>query len=251
MENGIISIGLETPVVYTRGTTFDALLWGHVGNEWDEIPSDILMKTNGVYHASTLFIDRNDCTICSASYVRKFGFNEFHDILHPEDRVKHYKRVDDKTRENYPDLNLKLDLTINPFNNTLDEYPCFKTSAVFFYVTGDIEKITMLLRDLKFIGKKRSGGFGKVKLNEDGTPQINYQIVSGDFVGVVDKNGMAIRPVPIEMQEDFNINPRISSNVIVSWRPNYRYTEKTNCFNIRGNSFMLPRHKIDGMYDRL
>lgn len=236
---GRIGLVPNTPFIVSMfGTLSDALMGAN--SEWENyIPNNILKNTNGIYHASTMFISNNVRNCMSIGYVKKFTFEDFEDLLTPECAALSYSPV-------YKENGDKKDSHVNPCKNYLSEYTGIITDAVYFYATGDVDIILKLLSEIKFIGKKKTA---QIQMKENGQPDIEFDIVSGDFVGIVDKHGMAVRPIPVEMGAQFNVNPTKSSRRIMSWKPNYRTSEKTDCYNVIGNTFMLPKKRIFDMYD--
>lgn len=75
------------------------------------------------------------------------------------------------------------------FGNVLSSYPSVTTETAHWYCTGDEERIAELLPMLRFIGKKRSQGFGEVT--------GGWEIEDADLDGITGPDGAPLRPVPV------------------------------------------------------
>ena len=94
------------------------------------------------------------------------------------------------------------------FGNVMNGYQTMVAEAIQWHAEGDPEQVLELLRDVEFIGKKRTAGFGQVR---------GWQLIESDLDGIADADGQPLRPVPLAMwQGDGN-----AIRADAAWRPAY------------------------------
>jgi len=149
----------------------------------DILPHIPLKKYGKIFCASICILDRREeyvVTIYKKFFERKFDYN----------RAR--RRKIDRRRGFFRDWRINL-ISI----------PC---RHIYFYANGIYEEIDSLLSGLPYLGKKGSIGFGFIK---------KYWIEEIDFDYSVVKNGVAMRPIPIDMLE------YTSDIVYMAYRPPY------------------------------
>lgn len=94
------------------------------------------------------------------------------------------------------------------FGNVMNGYQTMVAEAIQWHAEGDPEQVLELLRNVEFIGKKRTAGFGQVR---------EWQLIESDLDGITDAAGQPLRPVPLSMwQGDGN-----AIRADAAWRPAY------------------------------
>jgi hypothetical protein len=73
--------------------------------------------------------------------------------------------------------------------NILNQYTAHPAAAIEWYATGHPEQVLRVVKDIAFIGKRRSAGYGEI-----GT----WQVIAGTLDGLTDDFGEPLRPVPVE-----------------------------------------------------
>jgi len=157
-----ITANLATPLILSDDTylTLDALLSGVIFEKTDsfdralnEIPLD---RSNGVWHGSAAFLDS-----CAIRTSAPFGAG-----LRTRDvdsgalerlalaRIRAGKRRGEIA---------KIDTQRSFYQSTLVHYSAYSTPRVYWFGSGDMEKVKLLISSVPAIGKKRRQGYGQVE----------------------------------------------------------------------------------------
>ena len=94
------------------------------------------------------------------------------------------------------------------FGNVMNGYQTMVAEAIQWHAEGDPEQVLELLRNVEFIGKKRTAGFGQVR---------EWQLIESDLDGITDAAGQPLRPVPLSMWQGNGNAIRADA----AWRPAY------------------------------
>jgi hypothetical protein len=111
---------------------------------------------------------------------------------------------------------------------------------LYFMGKGDIEVIRRLLRDVRYLGKKRNSGYGRLSRPLEVTEVEGYE-----HFGVVSRDKMLLRPIAEKAFETFK--PEIYDLAFDSVKPPYWDSEKVGCYVPKYTS--LPFDVLDDMIE--
>jgi len=193
MKNLKIVFKMKTPYIVDRYMTIDSLLLNvyfnklrrenKIGkNEFvntedylDRI-SSILEVKNGVVSGSIWYIPKEEqLLVQNISIIKKIDSKEFGKY------TNHYKI--DSSRGEFKAYKFGLE--------------SFLTKSIYFYIRGDKKQISQLLNEVKFIGKKRSYGYGEIE-------DINIIEIDKDKSFMLDEF-TAAKPLPCS---DFDVKTK-------------------------------------------
>ena len=204
-----IEATLRTPIIIQGYMTFDALLGALLFERLQDVDkthaSIPIQCDDGLFHASAAqveIIDRGGVALAA-------NLKAQHD-LNPD----HIKKSRDGTK-----LHRTLRLTRRrDYGAVLNKYRTITVSSISWDVIGDIDEIESLLGDAFFIGKKRTAGYGEV---------TSWDFKDSETDGLVDANGLPLRPIPAERFKGDKSLPMIDT----AWKPAYWNLEnRTACY---------------------
>lgn len=168
MKNLKINIYLSSPVIIDRYLTIDSILLAlHFNKLRREGKIDGFIDTEEYIkeNIDNLFIDyKNSVLSGSIWYIE----NDAEIWL---DNVIYSKKVE--TKKIYELTGKKIDTSRGAFKAARFGFEAMTVPKIYFYVRGDKEYIEDLLKNLKYVGKKASSGFGIIdrveieEINED------------------------------------------------------------------------------------
>jgi hypothetical protein len=101
--------------------------------------------------------------------------------------------------------------------NITNAYKAVVCQAVEWHATGDMQAVLDAVRDVRFIGKRRSSGYGEVE---------RWEAEPGELDGLVGFLGEPLRPIPYERWKDGGDYPAIEA----AWRaPYWNPANRTKC----------------------
>jgi hypothetical protein len=169
----VLRAHLRSPVIQRGYSTLDALLMAVLGR--GDV-SDLLRCEDGLYYASAGFpVEVIDQAL--AAFVAS---------MRPEHTPGWSQVIQGNTRGGDVQIGLTRQ---RQGGNVLNAYTAQVARAVEWYATGDLEAVLKAVRDVPFIGKRRSAGYGEVE---------RWETEPGDLDGVVGYLGEPLRPVPTE-----------------------------------------------------
>jgi hypothetical protein len=198
MEKFTIRATLVTPAIIST-LTLDGLLGAMLFDELQDVDKAHeaipLRCRDGLYHASVAqFIE----PIESGTHAFIAGLRATHDL--DLDLIKQGK---DGGPHRFIGLTRRSD-----FGNVMNGYKTIVAKAIEWHAEGDAEAVLDLLREVDFIGKKRTAGFGQVR---------QWELIESELDGITDISGQPLRPVPLTMWSG-------ASDVIradAAWKPAY------------------------------
>lgn len=173
MQTFTLRAHLKTPVIRRGFVTLDALLMAVL--ERGDV-SHLLRCEDGLYFASAGFpVDT------SAAHRASFVAS-----MRPEHSAHWLELIESNTRDG--DLRIGLSRQ-REAGNIINAYSATVAQAVEWYGTGHSDEVLAALKEVRFIGKKRSAGYGEV---------IRWEVEPGDLDGVVGFASEPLRPLPTE-----------------------------------------------------
>ena len=190
---------LKTPLINRGYMTFDALLGALLFDQYQDVDkahSEIPIQCDdGLFNASAArfdVIDRGGLSI-TANFRAQHELNPDH-IKKSKDGTKLHRSLGLKRRRQ--------------FGAVLNNYRTTTVSSISWDVIGAEDKIVELIKDTFFIGKKRTAGFGEIE---------KWDVLDGNSNGLVDSNGLPLRPIPADRFNGDKSLPIIDT----AWKPAY------------------------------
>lgn len=173
MNPFILRAQLRSPIIRRGHVTLDALLMATLAR--GDV-SDLLLCDRDLYMASSGF-----CVEAVATQKASFVAS-----MRPEHSPHWLDLLQSNTKDG--------DLRIGPSRqrdagNILNSYSAIVASAIEWYATGHAEAVLAVMQQVRFIGKKRSAGYGEVS---------RWEVQDGQLDGLVGYAGEPLRPVPID-----------------------------------------------------
>lgn len=198
MERFTITVDLLTPAIIST-LTLDGLLGAILFDDLQDVDKAHaaipLRCRDGLYHASVAIpvghVERGKHGFIA-------GLRATHD-LDPE-LIKQGKN-------GQPHRHLGLTRR-SDFGNVMNGYQTITTQSLQWHAEGDADQVLELLQEVEFIGKRRTAGFGQVRL---------WHLMESDLDGITDPAGQPLRPVPLTMWHGDSDAIRADA----AWRPAY------------------------------
>lgn len=201
LEKFILRAYLKTPVIKNGYMTLDALLMAELARE---VP-DILKCEDGLYYASAAFLV-DEAGSQKASFVASMRADrtpEWLDVISSNTKGGDVAIGDSRARE---------------AGNVINSYDAKIARAVEWYATGHMADVIAALESVRFIGKRRSAGFGEV---------IRWEVERGDLDGLVGYLGEPLRPIPASRWTEGGDQIAIDT----AWKPPYwEIGNRARCF---------------------
>ncbi|WP_281015968.1 hypothetical protein [Minwuia sp. IMCC3077] len=172
---------LKSPIIARGYLTFDALLGALLFDRLqdpDEAHAAIPLKCeNGLYSASAAILEPFATRSVSFAASLRARHDLGPDLFRKNrDGSRIHRTMGERRRRD--------------FGNVLSSYRANEATQVCWHCIGDLDAIADLLGDARFIGKKRTAGFGEV---------AGWDYSESDLDGVADQEGRPLRPVPADM----------------------------------------------------
>ena len=94
------------------------------------------------------------------------------------------------------------------FGNVMTGYKTITAKSIEWHAEGDPEEVLQLLKEVEFIGKKRTAGFGQVR---------GWELIESELDGITDGAGQPLRPVPMTMWN----GDKNAIRADAAWKPAY------------------------------
>jgi hypothetical protein len=203
MEKFVVTATLRTPVIRNGYMTLDALLMAEL--QTGDV-SNLIKQVDDLYYASAAFLD-NDVGGIKASFVASMRPEltpEWLDVIAPNSNKNTDVAIgDSRYRE---------------AGNVINSYEARVASSVVWYANGDKDAVLAVLRDVKFIGKRRASGYGEV---------IRWEAEDGELDGLVGYLNDPLRPVPADRWTEGGDQIAIDT----AWKPPYWAIEnRARCY---------------------
>ncbi len=188
MDPFVLRAQLATPIIRRGYVTLDALLMAVLGR--GDV-SDLVRCDDGLYYASAGTAQATDLRL-TASFVasmRPEHTPEWTEVITPNTLNKDLPVPEGATgRSKLNDIRIGL-ARQREAGNIINAYPATVTSYIEWYATGHGELVLDALKDVPFIGKRRTSGYGEV---------LSWQVEPGELDGLCGYLGEPLRPVPVD-----------------------------------------------------
>lgn len=203
MKPFVIRAHLRTPVIFNGYMTLDALLMAEL--QRGDV-SELIKCVDDLYFASAAVLESEAGKI-KASFVasmRPERTPEWLDVIAPNsNKNTDVAMGDSRYRE---------------AGNVVNGYDARVASSVVWYATGDKDAVLEVLREVKFIGKRRASGYGEV---------IRWEAEDGELDGLVGYLNDPLRPIPAHRWTEGGDQIAIDT----AWKPPYWAIEnRAKCF---------------------
>ena len=203
METFTLRAHLTTPIIKRGYMTLDAVLMSILGR--GDV-TDLLHCYDELYFASAGFLVASTPDKTKASFVSS---------LRPEHTPEWLDVI--KTNTRFNDLQIGL-ARQREGGNITNSYSAQVTPAIEWYATGHMHDILDIVKDVFAIGKRRTSGYGEVKL---------WEAEVGEVDGLVGFADEPLRPVPTDrwhLRQDF-------VPLEAAWKaPYWDVRNRTKCF---------------------
>ena len=167
MERLEVTAKLRTPLIPGGGyLTFDALLGALLFERCGEVEAAHraipLADTDGLFHASAAIFDPGASRRVSFVANLRADHALDPDLLPKKKSGELYRKIGRKRRRD--------------FGAVMNAYRAFDTPQVTWYAEGCGEAVERLLKEARFIGKRRASGFGEV---------LRWSVEPGGYDGVI------------------------------------------------------------------
>ena len=190
MRPFVMRTELLTPVVIQGYLTLDALLMATL--DTGDV-SHLLKLEDGLYSASAAFLVDQGSIKHRAAFVaslRPEHTPEWRELIRPNTKNSNLPPLmtDQEAKGSLNDLRIGL-ARQREGGNIINAYQAVSARSVEWYATGDADAVLEILKDLEFIGKRRSAGYGQV---------AGWVIDEGELDGITGYLGEPLRPLPVE-----------------------------------------------------
>lgn len=179
---------LAAPIIRRGFVTLDALLMALLGR--GDV-SDLLLCEQELYFASAGIMAAGGAVQPAAfvasmrpeqtpEWLEVLAPNTFNTGLHTPDGAK--------GRARYNDLKVGL-ARQRECGNVISSYTALSGESIEWYATGHAQDVLNIVKDVPFIGKRRSAGYGEV---------AGWEVEAGALDGVRGFLGEPLRPIPVD-----------------------------------------------------
>lgn len=198
MERFTLMAELVTPAIINT-LTLDGLLGSVLFDELEDVDQAHaaipLRCREGLYHASMAIPVGS---VAFGKHTLIAGLRATHDL--DLDLIK-------QSKDGQPHRRMGLTRR-SDFGNVMNGYQTIVAEAIQWHAEGDPDHVLELLQEVRFIGKKRTAGFGQVQ---------GWQLIESDLDGIMDTTGQPLRPVPLTMWQGDSDAIRADA----AWKPAY------------------------------
>lgn len=184
----VLRAHLQTPLIRRGFVTLDALAMAILGR--GDV-TDLLHCEADLYFASAGTLVTTGIT-ASASFVasmRPEHSPQWLDLVAPNTLNQDLPVPDGaKGRARYNDLKIGLSRQ-REGGNIINAYPASVSPTVEWYATGHPDRVLEVLKEVPFIGKRRTSGYGEVS---------RWEVEPGELDGLSGYLGEPLRPVPVD-----------------------------------------------------
>ncbi len=190
MSPFILRANLNSPVVIQGYLTLDAMLMAVL--ETGDVSSLIKLEDE-LYYASAAFLVEPGPYKQRASFVaslRPEHTPEWREIIRPNTKNADAPPIDTafETKGAFNDLRIGVTRQRDG-GNIISAYQATPAKAVEWYATGNAQEVLNAIKDIPFIGKRRSSGYGQV---------AGWEVEDGELDGISGYLGEPLRPLPVE-----------------------------------------------------
>lgn len=173
---------MRSPIIRRGFATLDALLMATL--ERGDV-SDILWSEEELYFASAGFAATPGLKQQAAfvASMRPEHSPEWLELIKPNTNTS---GLSAQAGSRYNDVKIGL-ARQREGGNILNGYEATVTPSIEWYGVGDPEAVLAVVRDIPFIGKKRTSGYGEV---------VEWAVEQGDLDGICGHFGEPLRPIP-------------------------------------------------------
>ena len=190
MQPFTLRANLLTPVVIQGHLTLDAMLMAVL--ETGDV-SNLIKLEDELYYASAAFLVDPGPYKQRASFVaslRPEHTPEWREIIRPNTKNPDAPPIQNQAESKSSSNDLRIGLARQrEAGNIISSYQATAASAVEWYATGDATAVLEVMKDISFIGKRRSSGYGQV---------AGWEVESGELDGVCGYLNEPLRPVPVD-----------------------------------------------------
>ncbi len=179
---------LRAPIIRRGFVTLDALLMAVLGRGY---VSDLLRCEDGLYFASagTVAAGTPQQTASFVASMRPEHSPQWLDVVAPNTANADIGFAEGaKGRGRLNDLRIGLSRQ-REGGNVINAYRAQASTEIEWYATGRPEEVLAALKDVPFIGKRRTAGYGEVS---------RWDVTPGDLDGVSGYLDEPLRPVPLD-----------------------------------------------------
>lgn len=190
MRPFILRANLNSPVVIQGYLTLDAMLMAVL--ETGDVSSLIKLEDE-LYYASAAFLVEPGPYKQRASFVaslRPEYTPEWREIIRPNTKNADALPIgnDFEIKGGLNDLRIGVTRQRDG-GNIISAYQATPAKAVEWYATGNAQEVLNAIKDIPFIGKRRSSGYGQV---------AGWEVEDGELDGISGYLGEPLRPLPVE-----------------------------------------------------
>lgn len=174
---------LQSPVILRGAITLDALLMAVLGR--GDV-RHLLHCDDGLYHASAAHTERSGLQQRAAfvASMRPEHSPHWLDVIAPNNHAPELPTVQGRLNE------VKIGVARQrTAGNILNGYTAHYTALLEWYAVGDGPAVFELLRQVPFVGKRRTSGYGEV---------TRWEVEEGELDGLVGYDNAPLRPIPVE-----------------------------------------------------
>ena len=190
MQPFTLRANLLTPVVIQGHLTLDAILMAVL--EAGDV-SNLIKLEDELYYASAAFLVDPGPYKQRASFVaslRPEHTPDWREIIRPNTKNPDAPPIQNQAESKGGLNDLRIGLARQrEAGNIISSYQATAASAVEWYATGDATAVLEVVKDISFIGKRRSSGYGQV---------AGWEVESGELDGVCGYLNEPLRPVPVD-----------------------------------------------------
>ena len=190
MQPFTLRANLLTPVVIQGHLTLDAILMAVL--ETGDV-SNLIKLEDELYYASAAFLVDPGPYKQRASFVaslRPEHTPDWREIIRPNTKNPDAPPIQNQAESKGGLNDLRIGLARQrEAGNIISSYQATAASAVEWYATGDATAVLEVVKDISFIGKRRSSGYGQV---------AGWEVESGELDGVCGYLNEPLRPVPVD-----------------------------------------------------
>lgn len=189
-----VEFDLVSPVIMDRGIGLAGLLAQLLADQGNSDPLTHLPLANvdGIHAGSDLFVLGSSLNYHIA-YVRS---------LRPTAMAHDLALRDGRRGLPRDQITLRDDL-----KNLLDSREATSAPTLVAFGAGNLDRVALLLAEVKQLGAKRGGGYGRVE-------SIRVMPLDHPHAGFADRDGNPLRAVPVEVWRRMNLPPRPTRSLI-------------------------------------
>lgn len=188
MEKFAIRAHLRSPIIMRGQITLDALLMAVLGR--GDV-SELIKCVDGLYYASSAMTDMSGLFQRAAfvASMRPEHTPEWREVIKSNTKTDGLPPDSDGGRSNDVLIGVARQRTAG---NILNGYVARYTKVVEWHAVGHAAAVLDCLKNIPFIGKKRTAGYGEVE---------SWEVAESDLDGIAGYANEPLRPIPVERWE--------------------------------------------------